>query len=105
MTTEVLPLRAGEQLACSTCSTKVVVVAATSEVNPEITCGGTVLQAAKTVASPAPDGSQPATLIGKRYVTGDETVELLCTSSGSGSLECNGEAMSLKAAKSLPASD
>ncbi|MBB4774880.1 hypothetical protein F4557_003298 [Actinomadura catellatispora] len=34
-----------------------------------------------------------------------ETLELLCTSSGTGELSCDGTPMALKAAKPLPASD
>jgi hypothetical protein len=56
-------------------------------------------------AKPAPPAPGAATLIGKRYVDATETVELLCTSSGTGQLTCDGVAMTLKAAKSLPASD
>lgn len=50
-------------------------------------------------------GADAVTLIGKRYVDAAETVELLCTSSGTGELTCNGTAMTRKAAKALPASD
>lgn len=57
-------------------------------------------------AGPAPPGQADAvTLMGKRYVDANETVELLCTFSGSGELNCDGAPMSLKAAKPLPASD
>jgi hypothetical protein len=34
-----------------------------------------------------------------------ESVELLCTSSGAGTLTCDGASMTIKAAKPLPASD
>ncbi len=33
------------------------------------------------------------------------SVELLCTSSGTGALTCDGEPMTIKSAKPLPASD
>jgi hypothetical protein len=58
-------------------------------------------------SAPQPPGAQAdaATLIGKRYVDGTGTVELLCTSSGTGVLSCDGDPMTLKAAKPLPASD
>jgi hypothetical protein len=52
-----------------------------------------------------PTGSDAVTLIGKRYVDLNETLELLCTSSGSGELRCDGVPMTRKAAKALPASD
>jgi hypothetical protein len=56
-------------------------------------------------AKPAAGGPDAATLIGKRYVDSAESVELLCTSSGAGTLSCDGAPMSIKAAKPLPASD
>ncbi|GAA0566613.1 hypothetical protein GCM10009546_31260 [Actinomadura livida] len=52
-----------------------------------------------------PPGGEAATLIGERYVNAAETLELLCTSSGTGELSCDGTPMALKAAKPLPASD
>jgi hypothetical protein len=61
--------------------------------------------AAPPGAKPAPPVPGAATLIGKRYVDATETVELLCTSSGTGALSCDGAEMVLKAAKPLPASD
>lgn len=105
MTTKELQLRAGEQLACATCTTRVVVVSAPGDAAVEIICGDTALQPAAAVTSPPKDGAEPATVIGKRYVNAEETVELLCTSSGSGALMCGGSAMTLKSAKALPASD
>jgi hypothetical protein len=54
----------------------------------------------------SPGGAAGAgTLIGKRYVDAGQTVELLCTASGAGTLTCDGTPMALKAAKPLPASD
>jgi hypothetical protein len=38
-------------------------------------------------------------------VDATESVELLCTSSGTGVPTCDGEPMAMKAAKPLPASD
>ncbi|AZG45778.1 hypothetical protein [Gordonia insulae] len=105
MTTKMPQLRAGEQLACATCTTKVVVVTAPPDATAEITCGGTVLQPVKSVTQPPKDGSSPGVLIGKRYVDAAETMELLCSAAGSGPLEYDGAEMTLKSAKALPASD
>jgi hypothetical protein len=59
-----------------------------------------------TAAKPAPgDAAEAVTLIGKRYVDADGALEVLCTSSGTGELSCDGVPMTLKAAKPLPASD
>jgi len=55
--------------------------------------------------SASPDGSEHAIQLGKRYTAEELGVELLCTRPGSGSLTCNGQAMTVKGAKPLPASD
>jgi hypothetical protein len=54
---------------------------------------------------PAAADADCRTLIGKRYVDADGQVELLCTFSGAGELSCDGVAMTIRAAKPLPASD
>ena len=95
-------LRPGVQLASTVCSTRVVVVRAAAGVAAVITCGDGPMVAAVGKAG-ASDGA--TTLLGKRYVDAAETLELLCTSSGSGELRCDGVPMTIKAAKALPASD
>jgi hypothetical protein len=50
-------------------------------------------------------GSEGSTLLGKRYVNGDQTVELLCSKPGDGALAVDGVALELKEAKPLPSSD
>jgi hypothetical protein len=105
MTTPSLIPRPGDQLASTSCTTRVVVVRAPADRAPVIECGGSPMVAAATGAKPSPPAPGAATLIGKRYVDASETVELLCTSSGAGALSCDGVEMTLKSAKPLPASD
>ncbi len=45
------------------------------------------------------------TLLGKRYVDADDSVELLCVKAGAGSLSVNGVALTTKDATPLPSSD
>ncbi|KLL95143.1 hypothetical protein NJ76_29595 [Rhodococcus sp. IITR03] len=45
------------------------------------------------------------TALGKRYTDAEGTVELLCTTPGTGALAVDGVPLSLKTAKPLPASD
>jgi hypothetical protein len=98
-------LRPGEQLASTVCTTRVVVVRAPADARPLITCGGApMVPAASSQPSPSA-GTDAVTLIGKRYVDANGTLELLCTSSGTGALSCDGVPMTLKSAKPLPASD
>ena len=105
MTSPAPALRPGDQLASTACTTRVAVIRAPAQGRPLIACGGEPMVPASSARPPASNGSDAATLIGKRYVDAAETVELLCTSSGAGELSCDGAPMTVKAAKPLPASD
>ena len=105
MTTPALNLRPGDQLASGVCTTRVVVIRAPADRRPVIECGGSAMTLGAGGTKPSPGGPDAATLIGKRYIDATESVELLCTSSGAGALTCDGRAMTVKAAKPLPASD
>jgi hypothetical protein len=83
----------------------VIVIRATVGDSVMVACGGQPMVPAGVLPS-RPDGAaQPGTLIGKRYVDANGTVELLCTASGAGELTCDGIPMAVKAPKPLPASD
>ena len=58
-------------------------------------------EAAGAPAAGAADGTQ----LGKRYVNEDESLELLATKAGDGSLGIGDTLLTLKEAKALPASD
>jgi len=105
MDTPALSLRPGDQLASTVCTTRVVVVRVPADRQPLIECGGSPMVAGTPGAKPSPGGPDAVTLIGKRFVDADGSVELLCTSSGAGTLVCDGEPMTIKSAKPLPASD
>lgn len=97
--------RPGDQLASTVCGTRVVVIRAPADVQPQLACGGSPLVPAADAPPAKPGPAGTATLIGKRYVDATGTLELLCTASGAGELTCDGAPMTLKAAKPLPASD
>jgi hypothetical protein len=102
-------LRPGDKLASTVSTTKVVIIRVPADRRPLIACGGSPMVPAASAPEP-PTGANSAngdtaTLIGKRYQDATETVEVLCISSGSGELSCDGAPMTLKAAKPLPASD
>jgi hypothetical protein len=105
MTTPAQSPRMGDQLASTVCTTRVVVVRVPADRSPLIECGGSPMVTGAPVAKPAPPAPGATTLIGKRYVDVTEAVELLCTSSGTGELTCDGVQMVIKAARPLPASD
>jgi hypothetical protein len=102
-------LRPGDKLASTVSTTKVVVIRAPAGRHPQIACGGSPMVPAGAAEQPPASGATPEgpqeTLIGKRYQDASQTVEVLCISSGSGELSCDGVPMTLKAAKPLPASD
>ena len=99
-------LKAGARLKSAVCTTEVIVVK-TPAGNVDVTCGGVAMVAASETVergSPKPEAAS-GTALGKRYVNGDETLEILCTKAGDGALGLGDTLLSLKEAKPLPASD
>jgi hypothetical protein len=98
--------RAGQQLVSAVDSTAVIVIRA-PESEVTLTCGGVAMAAPGGPAPAAePDPAQMGgTQIGKRYVDEADTIQLLCTKAGKGTLALDGEPLVIQAAKPLPASD
>lgn len=100
-------LKAGARFKSTVCDTQVMVVKAPAG-EFELSCGGAEVVGA-AAAAPAGATLDPAlsggTLIGKRYVNADESLELLCTKGGKGTLSLDGTALEIKQAKQLPSSD
>lgn len=108
--------RAGQQLVSAVDSTAVIVIRA-PEAEGTLTCGGVAMAApdqagpdqASRVQPPAAAEPDPSlmggTLIGKRYVDEADTIQVLCTKAGNGTLALDGKPLVLQAAKPLPASD
>jgi hypothetical protein len=100
-------LKAGARFKSSVCDTQVMVVKAPAGEH-DLRCGGASMLAAAVTASDTA-GLDPAfaggTLIGKRYVNADESIELLCTKGGKGALVLDGAPLEIKQAKQLPSSD
>jgi len=99
-------LKAGARFKSAVCETQVMVIKAPAG-EFELSCGGAgmLAPAATPPAGLTLQAGGEETLIGKRYVNVDESVELLCTKGGKGSLSLNGTAMEVKQAKQLPSSD
>lgn len=98
-------LHPGDQLACATGTTRVIVIRAPQSATGSVECGGIPMVPAQAVPTSQPPGEAPDTLIGKRYVDPADTLELLCTASGAGHLTYGGKPLAVKAPKALPASD
>jgi hypothetical protein len=101
-----MPLKAGARFKSAVCETQVMVIKAPPG-EFELSCGGAEMLAPSADMGASTLHSQHAggTLIGKRYVNADESVELLCTKGGKGALVLNGTPMEVKQAKQLPSSD
>lgn len=100
-------LKAGARFKSAVCDTQVMVVKAPAGEH-ELCCGGAPMIAATATAPEvvALDSAHAAgTLIGKRYVNADESLELLCTKGGQGSLSLAATPLEVKQAKQLPSSD
>lgn len=105
---ESAPLRTGSRLRSQVCTTEVIVVRpGTGTVT--LTCGGqplVELAAGQTEGLTPAAGLDTGALLGKRYTaTADETLEILVTKAGTGTLADNETPLTLKDAKPLPASD
>ena len=95
-------LKPGARFQSTVCSTEVIVVKGAGEV--DLTCGGAPMVAsgsAEISGSPSDDAAG-GTQLGKRYGNADETIELLATKAGDGSLAADGGALEIAQAKTLP---
>ena len=102
-----MEVRAGSRLKSAVCNTEVIAVKAPGE-DMDIRCGGVPMldpSDAKTEGGTPSDDASDGTQMGKRYVDSDETIELLCTKPGDGSLGIGDALLAIKESKPLPASD
>jgi len=101
----VATLKPGGRMQSTVCSTEVIVVKAPAD-DVELTCGGAAMAepGGEPSGSPA-EGAAEGSLLGKRYVNADESLEVLVTKPGDGSLGLGADLLSLKEATQLPASD
>jgi hypothetical protein len=81
----------------------IVIRAGAGEVS--LTCGGEPMTDGRAAARPGSAADGPQTQIGKRYTTTAGDLELLCVKGGAGELAADGVPLTVKEAKSLPASD
>lgn len=98
-------LKPGARFKSAVCETQVMVVKAPAGEH-DLRCGGAEMIApTATGAGEADAALAGGTLIGKRYVNADESLELLCTKGGNGTLSVAGTPLEVKQAKQLPSSD
>ncbi|MBM7368873.1 hypothetical protein [Gordonia hydrophobica] len=100
-------LKTGSRLQSQVCDAQVIIIKAPAG-DVELACGGQpmidVTESPAAGLTPA-TGLDGGTQIGKRYVDAEDTVEVLVTKPGVGSLSLDGTALDIKSAKPLPSSD
>lgn len=98
-------LKAGSRFKSAVCDAQVMVIKAPAG-EFELQCGGADMLGGNATGSATLDSAKAGeTLIGKRYVNADESLELLCTKGGKGSIWFDGVPLEIKQAKQLPSSD
>jgi hypothetical protein len=96
-------MKPGTKLKSAVCDTEVMVVRGGDAI---VECGGMPMAEERPAErKPVNPVFAEGTKIGKRYVDAAGTVELLCVKPGQGSLSIAGQALKVKDAKPLPASD
>lgn len=104
--TDTPAIKAGTKLFSTVCDTQIMVLRVPAGGAVSFSCGGAPMTAA---ADAERSGEAPAdgagTLVGKRYVDADESLEVLCVKGGAGALAANGTPLDVKTAKQLPSSD
>jgi hypothetical protein len=98
-------LKPGLKLKSVVCDAEVMIIKTAG--SETLTCGGAAMLAPGEAAdSAAADSAQmDGCQIGKRYVNGDDTLEVLCVKAGQGTLAASGQSLTVKGAKKLPSSD
>lgn len=98
-------LKAGQKLRSSVCDTQVMVIK-TIAGEHDLRCGGaSMIEMTDTPAGTLDAAQAEGSLLGKRYVNEDESLELLCVKGGAGSLALDGVRLAPKQPKALPSSD
>ncbi len=99
-------LKTGARLKSAVCDGEIMVVA-THGGDIALTCGGAPMTAAGEEAQSAEMNADHAVgiVIGKRYITEDEGLEVLCVKAGAGSLAVGGDLLLQKDTKKLPKTD
>lgn len=98
-------LKAGSRFKSAVSDVQLMVVKAPAGEH-ELQIGGADVVAPTAAAEGTLDpGDTGEVLIGKRYVNADESLELLCTKGGKGTIVFNGTPLEVKQAKQLPSSD
>ena len=99
-------LKTGARLKSAVCDGEIMVVASPGG-DVDITCGGAPMLDAGADADKVEINPDHAVgiVIGKRYITEDESIEVLCVKAGEGGLAVGGNLLLQKDTKKLPKTD
>ncbi len=100
-------LKAGTRLKSAVCDTEIIVIRAVAG-DHDLRCGGQPMLELSAARNPALRIAQPddgGTFVGKRYVDAGDSIEILCTKTGAGTLALDGAPLIVKQTKALPSSD
>lgn len=101
-----MELKPGIRLRSAVSEVELVVIKAPGG-DVDLRCGGAAMIEAQ--AGPSANGAgsdlEGSVALGKRYVDAGDTLEVLCTKPGAGSLSVGDLPLELKSAKPLPSSD
>lgn len=95
-----MELKPGLRLKSSACDTEIMVIKGAGD--HDLRCGGQAMGAGPVALN---QDFASHTLMGKRYVNEDSSVELLCTKPGVGSLSLATIKLTVKQTQALPSSD
>jgi hypothetical protein len=100
-------LKPGLRLKSATCETEIMVIKAPPGTEVDICCGGLPMREMNEDVTPSPEQSDfmQGTLMGKRYIDTADTIEVLCTKGGEGSVSIDGASLAPREARALPSSD
>lgn len=99
-----IQIKPGIRLYSTVCDTEIMVIKGMGE--ESLKCGGVVMAtSASQRVSKFQDDQIQKSLIGKRYINNDGTLEVLCTRPGAGNLTVDNENLIIKQAQALPSSD
>lgn len=98
-------LSAGKRLKSAVCATEIMVIAA-PDGDVQLLCGGApMVEDGEANGGDVDPAHAAGTVIGKRYVNADGSLEVLCVKAGDGSLALDDAALTVKDAKKLPKTD
>ena len=97
-------LAPGKRLKSAVCATEIMVITA-PDGEVDLRCGGAPMAEDGDGGGNLDPARTGGSAIGKRYVNGDGSLEVLCVKAGEGALALGDKALAVKDAKKLPKTD